>query len=101
MHGIHQRVGRHLWALLTEETQLAEHLRALRDYFLCCRGDFYAHFLELTANVLAVDIKVLPTGDRCEGFGTCLNLLNPAPPPLTIPPPPLNYSHRGLGIVEG
>jgi gamma-tubulin complex component 4 len=57
VHGIHGRVGRHLWTLLTEETRLSEHLRALRDYFLCCRGDFFAPFLELSADVLLVDIR--------------------------------------------
>eukprot|EP00667_Euglena_gracilis_P003834 EG_transcript_3848 len=57
VHAIHQRVGRRLWTLLSEETHLKEHLRALRDYFLCCRGDFFAHLLELTAGMLLVDLQ--------------------------------------------
>eukprot|EP01012_Entosiphon_sulcatum_P034017 TRINITY_DN4307_c0_g2_i1.p1 TRINITY_DN4307_c0_g2~~TRINITY_DN4307_c0_g2_i1.p1 ORF type:complete len:754 (+),score=126.32 TRINITY_DN4307_c0_g2_i1:28-2262(+) len=49
---IHRQVGRHLWALLTGLTRMNDHLRAVRDYFLCCRGDFYAHFIERSSQTL-------------------------------------------------
>lgn len=42
-----------LWSLLVSRARLPAHLRALRDYFLMARGDFWAVFLEEARAVLA------------------------------------------------
>ena len=34
-------VARHLWQLVVEEADLRGHLRALKDYFLLAKGDFF------------------------------------------------------------
>ncbi|CAL5227089.1 g9995 [Coccomyxa viridis] len=39
------QVAAHLWDLVSVKAQLVQHLRALKDYFLLARGDFFQGFL--------------------------------------------------------
>ena len=39
------QVAGHLWHLVSVKAQLVQHLRALKDYFLLARGDFYQAWL--------------------------------------------------------
>ena len=43
-------VNRRLWRLVMQEGQLLNHLKALKDYYLLGRGDFYHSFLTLVSS---------------------------------------------------
>ncbi len=50
MERVRQRVTTHLWRLVVESAGLFSHLRALKDFFLLGRGEFYLAFVDLVEN---------------------------------------------------
>jgi gamma-tubulin complex component 4 len=47
-------IASRLWTLMVRRAALPAHLKALRDYFLMARGDFYAVFLDEARALLAL-----------------------------------------------
>mmetsp|Transcript_42394 Transcript_42394/g.68756 ORF Transcript_42394/g.68756 Transcript_42394/m.68756 type:complete len:660 (+) Transcript_42394:3-1982(+) len=57
VESIRSVVARHLWQLVVVEADLPAHLKALKDYFLLARGEFYQVFIEeLTQLVTKLDM---------------------------------------------
>ncbi len=71
MEQVREYVAHKLWELVVLKSDLASHLRALKQYFLLAKGEFYHLFLEEAASMMT--LPPVETSERDINQGPFLN----------------------------